>query len=148
MRYPVLNELETSKLMTSNFIGLDRRPRTNAGAFSDMENMTGEPYPLVSSRKQRGLITTLSSPQAMLAAGKIAYIDGSTLYYDHAATPIKDLSLAAEDLPKHMTTMGAYILVFPDGAYYNTVDPADYGRINRLWEAQGAVAFTPCILAR
>lgn len=144
MRYPVLNELETSKLMTSSFIGLDRRPRTNAGAFSDMENMTGEPYPLISSRKQRGLLTTLSSPQAMLAAGKIAYIDGSTLYYDQAATPINDLSLAAEDLPKHMATMGAYILVFPDGAYYNTVDPADYGRINRLWEAKGSVTFKPC----
>lgn len=144
MRYPVLNELETSKLMTSNFIGLDRRPRTNAGAFSDMENMTGEPFPLISSRKQRGLITTLSSPHAMIAAGKIAYVDGSTLYYDHKATPIRDLSEAEADLPKQLVTMGAYILVFPDGAYYNTVDVSDHGRIDRLWLSKANVTFELC----
>lgn len=144
MRYPMLRELETSKLMTSNFIGLDRRPRTNAGAFSDMENMTGDPYPLISSRKQRGLLTTLSSPQAMIAAGKIAYVDGSTLYYDYKATPVTDLSVEEKDLPKSMVTMGAYILVFPDGAYYNTVDPTDYGRINRLFESKGDVTYELC----
>ena len=144
MRYPVLNELETSKLMTSSFIGLDRRPRTNAGAFSDMENMTGEPYPLISSRKQRGLLTALSAPQTMIAAGRLAYVDGNTLYYDHKATPIKDLSLAEADLPKQLVSMGAYILVFPDGAYYNTVEPTDFGRINRLWQAGSSVTYELC----
>lgn len=144
MIHPVLNVLETSKLMTGSFLGLDRRPRTNTGAFSDMENMTGDPYPLISSRKQRGLVTTLSSPQSMIAAGKIAYIDGSTLYYDYKPTPITDLSTAEADLPKQMTTMGAYVLVFPDGAYYNTVDATDYGRINRLWQTAGNVTYTLC----
>ena len=142
MIHPVLQELETSKLMTASFTGLDRRPRTNAGAFSDMENMTCDPYPLISSRKQRGLVKTLSSPQAMIAAGKIAYIDGNTLYYGDEATPINDL----DDSPKHMTTMGAYIIIFPDGAYYNTVDPADHGRIGRMWEATGDVAFSLCMM--
>lgn len=140
MRYPVLNELETSKLMTSSFIGLDKRPRTNAGAFSDMENMTGDPYPLISSRKQRGKVAQLASPQGMIAAGKLSYIDGGVLYYDGKSTPVKNLT----DGQKNMAVMGAYILVFPDGMYYNTSDPDDYGSINRMWQSIGSVKFEMC----
>lgn len=130
MQYPNLNIIKTQQLYTESFRGLDRRPRAGAGAFSDMLNMQGSPLPLVSTRQRRGLAARLQSPQALAAAGKIAYIDGNTLYYDHEPTPINDLS---DEAPKRIAVMGAYLIVFPDAVYYNTVNPEDYGTINRLW---------------
>lgn len=134
MRLPELNPLNTQSLMTQNFRGLDTRPRAGAGAFCAMENMQGDPAPLIATRQRRGLVTTLANPQGLLAAGALAWIDGATLYYGGKATAITDLSLAEDMLPKQMVAMGAYIVIFPDGAYYNTADPTDHGRIDRLWQ--------------
>lgn len=134
MRLTALNEIATQRLYNDNFRGLDKRPRAGAGAFSDMENMQGAPSPLIATRQRRGLVCHIASPHAMTAAGRIAYIDGNTLYYNHEKTPIDNLSEEESMMPKHMAVLGAYIVVFPDGLYYNTVQPEDYGSINRLWQ--------------
>ena len=144
MKYPLLNRIATQRMYTEQFIGLDRRPRTNDGAFSAMENMTGEPWPLISSRKKRGLVRTLNNPQGLIANNKLAWIDGTTLYYDGQATPLNNLSLAAGMTPKQLVNFGAYILIFPDGAYYNTVDAADYGYIERKWTQSTTATFAIC----
>lgn len=133
MLYPSLEPISVQRLWTEEFIGLDRRPRTNDGAFSAMGNMTGKKWPLLSARKKRGLVAELDAPRGMTALGKIAWIDGGTLYFDGQATPVNSLSQDAGMLPKRIVTMGAYILIFPDGYYYNTVDAEDWGNINRLY---------------
>lgn len=133
MKLPAQNVIANQRLVTDSFLGLDTRPRAGMGAFSDMVNMQGHPAPLIATRKRRGLVRQLSSPHAMTAAGKLAYIDGATLYYDGAATPINDLDTEAQ--PKQIIAMGAYLIIWPDGAFYNTVDPAEYGRIDRTWES-------------
>lgn len=135
MLYPNLTPIASTRLWTEQFIGLDRRPRTADGAFSGMGNMSGERWPLLASRKKRGLVKELEEPRALGVLGKLFWIDGSTLYFDGQATPINDLSEEESMMPKKIVTMGAYILIFPDGAYYNTADATDYGRINRLWQA-------------
>lgn len=129
MIFPMLDSVPTQRLYTEEFIGLDRRPRTNDGAFSDMENMSGDPRPLISSRKKRGLVAQLQSPGGMIANGGLAWVDGSTLYFNGQATPVNDLTSGE----KQLVAMGAYIVIFPDGAYYNTKDATDYGRIDREW---------------
>ena len=144
MLYPTLNETAVQRLWTEQFSGLDRRPRTYDGAFEAMGNMTGDPWPLISSRKKRGLAATLKEPLGMMALGKLAWIDGDTLYWGGEATPVNSLSRDAAMLPKQMVGMGAYILIFPDKMYYNTADPSDWGTMERLWESPGAVAFTLC----
>ncbi|MBR3105871.1 MAG: hypothetical protein IKH30_01655 [Clostridia bacterium] len=146
MAYPLLNSIPTSQVWTEQFTGLDRRPRTYDGTFNAMGNMTGEPWPLIASRKKRGLVAELERPLGMLAMEKLAWIDGSTLYYDGAATPVNSLSTDAAMLPKRMAGMGAYILVWPDKMYYNTADPTDYGSIDRLFASTGDVEFTLCTL--
>lgn len=146
MLYPQLNAVAEQRLYTQQFVGLDRRPRTNEGAFADMENMTGDPWPLLCSRRKRGLVRTIGDPRGMLALGKLAWIDGSTLYFDGQATPVNDLSLEADMLPKQMVSMGAYIIVFPDGAYYNTVDASDHGSMNRYFSSAGPVTIDLCTM--
>lgn len=143
MRYPYLTPIGTTTEWTQEFQGLDRRPRTYDGAFSAMGNMTGDPWPLLSARKKRGLVAALDDPKAMAALGKLAWIDGTTLYYDGEATAVNDLSTEENMLPKRMVCMGAYIVIFPDKKYYNTADPTDTGNIERLFSAS-TVSFTPC----
>ena len=148
MRYPRLNTYAGQQLWTEQFLGLDKRPRTYDGAFEDMGNMTGEPWPLLSSRKKRGLVAELEKPLGLASLGKLSWIDGPTLYYGGQATPINGLSLAEDMLPKRMVTMGAYILIFPDGVYYNTADPGDFGSINRLYETEEGqeITYTLCAM--
>lgn len=144
MHYPKINGYTGGKYWVQTFAGLDRRPRTPDGAFSAMGNMVGEPWPLLCSRPKRRVIAEVGKPLGMIAMDKLAWIDGTTLYYDGEATPVNSLSVAEDMLPKRMVSMGAYLLIFPDGVYYNTQDAADHGSINRLWQASGQVTFTLC----
>lgn len=143
MQYPHLNEIKKTRLWTDRFKGLDRQPRAGDGAFSAMGNITGDPWPLLSSRKKRGLVAELNDPKALTALGKLAWIDGNTLYYDGQATPVNDLSLEAAMLPKRLTAMGVYLIIMPDKRYYNTAAPWDRGSIERLWASEGRVTFAP-----
>ena len=68
MRLPALNVIGTQKMLTDSFVGLDTRPRASMGAFFDMENMQGDPAPLIATRKRRGFIRRLSSPHAAAIA--------------------------------------------------------------------------------
>ena len=146
MLYPQLENIQGARQWIEQFRGLDRRPRAGDGTFSAMGNMSGDPSPLLSSRPRRGVVAELDHPQAMIAMGSLAWIDGSTLYYGGEATPITDLSTREDMLPKHMVAMGAYIVIFPDGYFYNTADPADWGTLERRWRsAHGdAISFTLC----
>jgi len=146
MHYPQLSADKSYKMWNQTFAGLDRQARTAEGAFSAMGNMTGEPWPLFASRGRRGIAKELSTPLGLYAMEELAWIDGSTLYYNGAATPINSLSQESGMLPKRMVSMGAYLLVMPDGYYYNTANSLDYGSVNRLYESPSgeSVAFTLC----
>ena len=148
MQYPTLRPIPSKQLWTEQFTGLDRRPRAYDGSFDAMGNMTGENWPLLCSRKKRGIVAELKNPLGMIAMEKLAWIDGSALYYDGQPTPINDLSLEASMLPKQLVSMGAYLLVFPDGVYCNTVDMTDHGSVNRLYATtpSQAVTFSLCTL--
>lgn len=81
MHYPTLQPIPSHALWTEQFTGLDRRPRTYDGSFDAMGNMTGDQWPLLCSRKKRGIVAELEKPLGMIAMEKLAWIDGSTLYY-------------------------------------------------------------------
>lgn len=138
--YPALKKLSTSRLTTDVFVGLDKRLRANAGAFANTENLTGDHYPLAATRQRRGLVRTLTKWQGICALEKLYYVDSGTLYCDGQATAVTGL----EDGEKQLVTFGAYVIVFPDGAYLNTVDATDTGRINRLYGSTGSVTYALC----
>ena len=138
MKYPEAQSSGKARGYTEQFLGLDRRPRTYEGTFAAMGNMTGDPWPLMTTRKKRGLVAELDEPQGLLAMDKLAWVDGGTLYYNGTATAVTGLTAGQ----KQLVGMGAYIVVFPDGAYYNTVDNTDYGNINRKYGSTGDVTFS------
>ena len=135
MRYPTLRSLSAGQVWTEQFLGLDKRPRTRDGAFEAMGNMTGDDWPLIGTRKKRGLKAKLQNPQGLTVLGKVGWIDGGTLYWDGKPTPVSDLSLKEDMLPKRIAVLGAYIVIFPDGKYFNTADETDWGDLERLYES-------------
>ena len=121
---PMINAGSTSRVMTDTFRGYNHNLKIADGEFFDTENLTTQYFPVLASRGKRGLVQTFDEFQGITQLnGKLAYVDDGTLYYDGAATSLTGLS----EGPKQLVCTGAYICVFPDNVYYNTVDATDYG---------------------
>lgn len=82
---PSLSELNTSREMISEFGGYNHNLRINNNEFSDMQNMTSTHYPVLSPRSVRGRVRSLTKPNGLFAHNKLAWVDGTTFYYDGSA---------------------------------------------------------------
>lgn len=140
--YPTIQEQPTTKKTTEFFRGYNHQLKIADGEFYDQLNMTSEFYPLLANRKKRGIIKDLVAPQALIAKEKLAYVDAGTLFYDGEATPVTGLSSGE----KQLVSMGAYICVFPDKVYYNTVDTNDYGSMEATYNAVRQVTYNRCTI--
>ena len=140
MFYPRLKPLRSSRLTTDHFRGYDHRLRIPDGAFYETENLSGEQYPMASSRKPRGRIAVLSGPGGLLEKDAPCWVAGGTLYVNGLATALTGLTPGE----KQLVSMGAYVLVFPDKVYYNTADPADHGSMEASYRTLGTVHYHPC----
>ena len=113
-----------SKDVTDTFYGYNHKLKIGPGEFYHTENLSTRDFPMLATRKRRGMVRKLDKPQGLLAkGGKLAWVDDGVLYYDGEATSINALTYGY----KQLVNMGAYICVFPDKAYYNTKDTTDYG---------------------
>lgn len=145
MKYPNLNQVSSSgsrasKEITDVFAGYNHNLRIADGEFFDTENLSNDSYPLLSSRKKRGLFKTLTAGQGLIGKDALCYVDDGTLYINELATPITGL----REGEKQLISMGAYIVIFPDKVYYNTEDPTDYGSLEASFQSTGAVSYAPC----
>lgn len=129
LKYPRLNTLNYQTLTTRTFYGLDKRPGRGDQVCADMINMRLYPEGAISTRGKRGFITKLEKPQGITHNNGMAWVDGGVLYHNGAATPIQGL----QDGDKQLVNMGAYIVIFPDKMYYNTVNEDDWGSLERKW---------------
>ena len=124
MQLPKPKALTSAKRQTvTTFYGLDRTnlcgEDTSDGEsfFSEMKNGGSGSFPFAASRAGRTAVTVLNNPaNAMLGTDKLAYVDGTKLIYDG-----KEVLSGLIDGEKRLLAFGAYILVYPDQKYYNTV---------------------------
>lgn len=79
-----------------------------------MRNLCSDYSPLLATRSRRMLYKTLQDPGGLFCWDKLCWVDGTTFYYDGVA---KGTVTAGR---KTFTALGAYIVIFPDKAYYNT----------------------------
>ena len=128
MKYPTLPTRSAERTMTDTFRGYNHNLRIADGEFYDMQNMTSDHYPVLSPRKPRGLYAEPRSVQGMIAKEQLCYVDGSDFVIgtNHIAM---GLSTDAAACPKQLVSMGAYVIILPDKMYINTMDTADFGRI-------------------
>lgn len=144
---PELAEGNVTRQLHEVFAGYNHNMRISQGEWYNEENISSAQYPLFSRRKPRKLyVDNIINPQGMLAKDALAYVDGKTLYYNGYPVDGIVLSEDAEDCPKQLVSMGAYLCVFPDAVYVNTANLTDCGSMGAKFESveNAAINYSPC----
>lgn len=141
MKLPNLNVKKDSVVMTNAFAGYNHNLRINDGEFYDTKNLTNDDYPVIGSRKKRGIVRQLTDPMGMLGGKYISFVDDNKFYYDESY--VCDLEESGKE--RILVSMGAYICIFPDGAIYNT-STGEVSFIEQEVTTSEAPIFTLCRL--
>lgn len=132
MRYPKLNEIPCDREMTSIFGGYNHKLRIAEGEFYDMENLSSDHYPVLSTRQRRGFLRNLDKKiTGMIAKDGIYYLAGGDLYAlqsDKNDKLIATLGLKGDEM-RTLVSMGAKILIYPDLMYVDisTAETGEFG---------------------
>lgn len=143
MQYPKLNVLNTSRTAVDNFLGYNHNLRIGDGEFFDERNLTSDVSPVLCPRRARGVYAQGGSVQGMVAKDSLCYVDGRYFVMDQYRVDM-NLSTAAEDCPKQLISMGAWVIILPDKKYINTADLTDWGNIEAEVTTTTEVTFSPC----
>lgn len=143
MRLPELSAGNPQTLMTTTFRGYNHNPKIQDGEMYDMKNLSGRSFPLMDQRQQRGTIDLDPEGQEPVALNGISgrddliLIRGNKVLYNLYEVHGIEVSTAEEMLPKKIVNMGAYVCIWPDKIYFNTVDTTDYGHMGSRIELEG-----------
>ena len=148
MKYSRLQETAQSNYITTTFQGYNHQIKIDDAEFYDMKNMTSSFYPLLSPRGKRGVFTypgnekEIHKINGMINKDVLCYVDGTDVYIGDAIVN----GLVVEDSKKHLVSMGAYLIIFPDKVYVNTQNLSDYGSMENSYQSEGPVRFEMCNL--
>lgn len=146
-RITQIPENQTAKQVTEVFGGYNHNLKIADGEFYEMENVSGDYYPLFGERKRRGKVLALTSPGAMLGKSKLAYIDANRLYFG-GEDITENLTAKGFEITagRQLISMGAYIIIWPDRLYINTEDYSDCGSMDAEWQSSptSTVAYKLC----
>lgn len=150
MRLPELESNRAGREQTDVFGGYNHNLRIGDGEFYDCENLSSENYPVLGVRKPRafaclksGLIKMPHNVTAAVYNNKWVFLDNSHLYYSYVDELVDNPSLIngykAVQITDYtfnsnafLVSFGAYVIAFPDGYYYNTVNEEDKGFIDTV----------------
>ena len=138
-KMPQMTPGMTSINMTSAFRGYNHNQIIGNGEMYDMQNMSGDNYPLLSLRKKRGIKSYDVEGQdpvpltGIHGRDQLVFVRGEQVYYN--MYPVSGLTVSAESgaVPKKIVSFGAYVCIWPDKVYFNTTNLEDYGSMERIW---------------
>lgn len=139
MRYPQLKAPGTSRQTVSAFGGLDRTSASPDGTFYEMENMTSDHYPALSPRGGRRVHAQGQDIGGIIAKDCLCWVDSGDLVMNGYRV---QMGLTAGE--KTLVSMGAYVVIFPDKKYINTLDLTDFGDLEAEFVSTSDVEFTLC----
>ena len=143
MKYSTLPVRSSNRNMVDTFKGYNHNLRIGQGEFFDMKNMTSDYYPLISPRGKRGVYAGTENPQGLIAKDNLCYVDGRNFVINGYPVDM-GLSTAADDCPKQLISMGAYVIIMPDKKYINTLDLTDFGNMEASFVTSSDVTFSLC----
>lgn len=137
--YPTIQETARSQQVTDTFGGYNHNLKIPEGEFYEMENLCGDDYPLLATRKQRNTLqVSAENLKAMVSKGDelyyIAGYDSTTKTCGFYAGDEKVMDLAYAGGLKRFVSMGAYLLIWPDKVWYNTSD-GTHGNMEKMFSA-------------
>ena len=132
---------QTRELM-DKFLGYDLRPDAPEGSFVEMRNCSSDLFPKLSPRKSRGVYRDQFGDitGAVMTASGLYYPEGQ--YLCSLAGNRIDMGLSYG--LKRLVRMGAYVLIFPDKKYINTIDHEDRGDIEAEYTNSSALSIYMC----
>ena len=146
IQYPYLKNLPSARQMINTFKGYNHNLRIGSGEFYEMENLTSDDYPLLSTRVKRGRVAPLQDGGYSTGA---LYVPGTGIFMtlDQSAqdpnaecgslfllTPDGKMEYITGSLstgPKSLALMGNRLMIAPDMKWVH-IDPAHIGGNNRL----------------
>lgn len=142
--YTPVNEIPEQNVPTTNFYGLDYNEEIREGYFSESVNMTNEDFPILRTRRPQALTHEGGTVgQGALKKKNMAVVRDKYLYWAYGNTAVNSSPFSSGD--KQLVSFGAYVIVFPDGFYFNTENASDKGYINRSYNTRAtATTFTLC----
>lgn len=112
------------------FGGLNHTLGAGDGELYHMTNLTGADYPLLASRPPRWKVGALTQPGGIFARESLCWVAQGGFWYEGER---KGEVTAGE---KTFAALGAYLLLFPDKAYYNT-QTGVFGSLESTWTGTG-----------
>lgn len=144
---PTLMQGQRNIRSTSTFSGYNRREIIADGEMYDMKNLSGDLYPMMAPRKKRAYTSFAAGDVLSGIDGRdqLTVIAGTKVYWNFGEVTGLTVSDAANMRPKQIVNFGAYVLIFPDRKYFNTINLEDYGSIDRTFSVSGQnVSLTMC----
>lgn len=114
------------KAKQTKFGGYNHNLHAQDGELWDMQNLTSDLYPLLSPRKARWLLQKLQQPNGFYTKDGLYWVDGTGFYADG----IQKGTVA--DSRKKFASIGAYIIILPDKAWYNRLT-GEFGSMESSW---------------
>jgi len=126
-------EIQKSIRMTTSFSGYNHTDVIRDGEMYNTTNLSGDRYPVLGTRRKRGITSYDTAGQesvpltAVHGRDNLVMIRGTEVFYNFVKVDGVSVSASAATLPKKIVSMGAYVCIWPDRVYFNTVDPTDCG---------------------
>ena len=117
-----------TKTAQVKFGGYNHTLASGDGDIYDMQNMTADNYPVLSSRPYRYLKAKLKKPNGMFAADGLCYVDGTGFYYNG------ELKGYVTDTKKSFAVMGRYIVIMPDKKFFQ-YETNEFGDIEAVYQS-------------
>lgn len=143
-RMPQIPVMEKSLRTTSAFRGYNHNEVINDGEMFETRNLSDDMYPVLSARQKRG-ITSYDDPEetpvpltGIHGRDKLVHVRGNKVYYNFTEVDGITVSTDAQTLPKKIVSMGAYVCIWPDKVFFNTVDLTDKGSMDRMYTKSGS----------
>lgn len=143
--FPTVQAQTAQRRVTDVFAGYNHNLRINDGEFYDEENLCSDDYPLLSTRRHRGIYAAPAAAQGLIAKDALCYVDGTEFVINEKRIEM-GLSTETEMCPKSLISMGAYVIILPDRKYINTADLSDFGNIEASYTSVSDVTFSLCTM--
>ena len=98
LKLPTIGVQATTPVMTDAFYGYNHKLKIRDGEFFNTENLTVEHFPLLASRKKRGIVRSIRNPGGLIEKDALCTVEDGTLYVSGHATPVTGLSAGMKQL--------------------------------------------------
>lgn len=142
---PYLRKLAETKRFREKhdgFRGYDHNLRIGDDEFFDTENLSSDFSPVLSTRKKRFLVAEYENPGGIISKSALAVVAGGKLYYNGVDMSGMMPAVSITSGEKQLLSMGAYLIILPDGIYFNTERPSDSGYINNTRSYTGEITYS------